>query len=98
MDWKSSGEHAAQGNSRTFSFSRKVRTIPAACGRVISCLNLGFHRIGTNSRATGLNTPEMFIFDPIIEDASFCDAASRVAAAIVSELRVHAAETSSNCS
>ncbi|GFX46131.1 hypothetical protein TNCV_2094471 [Trichonephila clavipes] len=35
---------------------------------------------------------EMFVVDHIIEDASVRDAASKVATAMVSELRVHAAE------
>ncbi|GFW20689.1 hypothetical protein TNCV_1049121 [Trichonephila clavipes] len=39
-----SGESASQGNIRTFSVSRKVRTIPATCGRALSYRNVGFHR------------------------------------------------------
>ncbi|GFU69046.1 hypothetical protein TNCV_4457731 [Trichonephila clavipes] len=31
-----SGERAGQGNSQTFSVSRKIRTIPATCGRALS--------------------------------------------------------------
>ncbi|GFU30225.1 hypothetical protein TNCV_4447181 [Trichonephila clavipes] len=52
-----SGEHSGQGNSRIFSVSRKVRTIPATCGCTLSCLNVEFRRrTQIKGRATGRNT------------------------------------------
>ncbi|GFY11788.1 hypothetical protein TNCV_1529801 [Trichonephila clavipes] len=36
-----SSERAGQGSSRTFSVSRKVRTIPSTRGCAISCRNAG---------------------------------------------------------
>ncbi|GFW92899.1 hypothetical protein TNCV_3495321 [Trichonephila clavipes] len=77
------GERTGQGNSRTFAVSRKVRTIPTTGGRVLSCLNVGICRAQIKGRC--------FVVDDTIEDAPLCGAASRVAAAMVFELRVHAA-------
>ncbi|GFS94796.1 hypothetical protein TNCV_4456721 [Trichonephila clavipes] len=84
---KRSGEHAGQGNSRTFSVSRKVRTIQATCGRP---RNKWFCRARIKGRATGRNTREMFVVDHTIEDAPASDAELRVTSALVSELRIHA--------
>ncbi|GFS86014.1 hypothetical protein TNCV_1220041 [Trichonephila clavipes] len=75
-----SEEIADQGNSRTFSVSRNVRTILATCSRALSCRNVRF-----------LRAKKRFVVNHTIEDAPTFDAASRVAAAMVSELRVYAA-------
>ncbi|GFW25634.1 hypothetical protein TNCV_1308951 [Trichonephila clavipes] len=39
--------------------SKKVRTIPATCGRALFCLNVGFRKARKKGSATGRNTPEM---------------------------------------
>ncbi|GFU72612.1 hypothetical protein TNCV_4838401 [Trichonephila clavipes] len=54
-----SGERAGQDNSRIFSVSSKVRTIPSKCDRALSCLNTGFRRARIKGRTMGRNKPEM---------------------------------------